>query len=75
MADLREFIQEEIKSLAFKKVGYDDSLLNSKLLDSITLVELLIIIEDKTGKTFPQHMINGEHLDTINMINSTLETL
>ncbi|PKP18958.1 MAG: hypothetical protein CVU05_12450 [Bacteroidetes bacterium HGW-Bacteroidetes-21] len=75
MADIREFIQNEIKSLAFKKVGFDDSLVKSKLLDSITFVELLVSIEDKTGKTFPQHMVNPENLDTINMICQVLETL
>lgn len=75
MTDIRIFIQDEIKNLAFKKVGFDDSLVRSKLLDSITFVELLISVEDKTGKTFPQHMVNEDHLDTINMICNALETL
>ena len=31
MEDLKIFIQEEIMNLAFVKVGYDDSLIKSKL--------------------------------------------
>ncbi|MBU0486867.1 MAG: hypothetical protein KKD31_02830 [Bacteroidetes bacterium] len=75
MTDIQSFIQDEVKILAFKKVEINESLIKSKLLDSITLVELLVVIEEKTGKTFPQHMINEEYLDTISMICNVLETL
>lgn len=75
MEDLKKFIQEEITTLAFKKVTYDESLVHSKLLDSITLVDLLVAIEDKTGKQIPQHMINDDNFDSIDKIIETLEKL
>jgi len=75
MDDIKTFIQEEIADLAFVKVNFDDSLIQSKILDSISMVDLLVSIEEKTGKRIPQYLINEEHLDTINKIIETLDTL
>lgn len=75
MEDLKTFIQSEIANLAFTKVEVDESLIKSKLLDSITVVDLLVSIEEKINKKIPQHLINEENLDTINKIIKTLESL
>jgi acyl carrier protein len=75
MEDLKLFIQQEIVGLAFKKVEYDESLIKSRLLDSIVVVDLLVAIEEKTGKQIPQHLVNPDHLDTINLIVSTIQTI
>jgi acyl carrier protein len=72
MEDIRPFIQEEIFNLAFKKVSFDESLLKSKLLDSIIFVELIVSIEEKIGKQIPQHLINEENLDSIDKIIETI---
>jgi acyl carrier protein len=75
MDEIKIFIQNEIMNLAFVKVGYDDSLIKSKLLDSISLVDLLVLIEEKTGKNIPQYLINVENFDTINIISETLKKI
>jgi acyl carrier protein len=75
MENLKAFIQEEIMNLAFVKVQYDDSLIKSKLLDSIAVVDLLVSIEEKTGKTIPQYMIKDDNFDTINIIIETISKL
>jgi acyl carrier protein len=75
MDELKTFIQNEIASLAFAKVDFDESLIKSKLLDSITVVDILVSIEEKVGKRIPQHLVNEENLDTINKIIKTLESL
>lgn len=75
MDDLKAFIQQEIAQLAFKKVAFDESLIRSNLLDSITVVDLVISIEEKTGKRIPQHLITEENMDTINQIAALTETL
>lgn len=75
MDDIKVFIQNEIMNLAFVKVGFDDSLIKSKVLDSITVVDLLVSIEEKTGKNIPQHLINPDNFDTINIIIETLKKL
>jgi acyl carrier protein len=71
MEDLKQFIQQQIIELAFKKVGYEDSLIKAKVLDSITLVELIVAIEENTGKRFPQHLVNDDNFETINKIAET----
>ncbi len=75
MNELKSFLQEEIMNLAFKKVSYDESLIQSKLLDSISVVDLLVIIEDKIGKKIPQHLVKEENFDSIEKIVDTLSTI
>lgn len=73
MEDMKLFIQNEIMSIAFVKVGFDDSLLASRLVDSISMVDLIVSIEDRIGKKIPQHLISDENFDSINTIIATLE--
>ena len=75
MEEIQIFIQNEIMKLAFVKVKFDDSLIKSRILDSITLVDLLVSIEEKTGKKIPQYLINENNFDTINIINETLKKI
>jgi acyl carrier protein len=75
MQDIEIFIQNEIMNLAFKKVGLDESIIQSKLLDSIAIIDLVVSIEEKTGKKFPQHLMKDENFDTINQIIITLNQI
>lgn len=75
MYDIKVFIQEEVMNLAFKKVGFDESLVKSKLLDSISTVDLLVAIEEKIGKQVPQHLFIEENFDTIDLIYDTLKKI
>jgi len=75
MDDLKIFIQSEIINIAFKRVSFDESLIKSHLLDSITLIDLLVSVEEKIGKQIPQHMVNPDHLDSINDIVATIAKL
>ena len=68
MEEIKLFIQDEIMNVAFKKVNFDESLIKSKLLDSITMIDILVSIEEKIGKKIPQHLINNENFDSINKI-------
>ena len=75
MDELKIFIQNEIANLAFTKVDFDESLIKSKLLDSITMVDLIVSIEEKAGKKIPQYLVNEESLDSINKIVKIMESL
>ncbi len=75
MEDLKEFIQTEVSNLAFVKVGYDESIIKSKLLDSISSMDLIVSIEEKIGKQIPQHLINDDNFDSINKIVSTISQI
>ena len=75
MEDIKTFIQSEVLLLAFKKVSFDESLMKSKLLDSITLVDLIVSIEEKTGKEIPQYLIVDDNFETINKIIETISSI
>lgn len=75
MDELKVFIQNEVMNLSFVKVGFDDSIIKSKLLDSISIVDLLVSIEDEIGKKIPQYLIKEDNFDTINIIIETLSKL
>lgn len=72
MEDLKLFIQNEIKNIAFKKVEFNESLIKSKLLDSISVIDLIVSIEEKISKQIPQYLINDENFDTIDKIIETI---
>jgi acyl carrier protein len=61
---LLSMIIDEIKNLAFRKVGPDESLIRSRLLDSITMVDLAVVLEEKTGIKIPFTEINEEWFET-----------
>lgn len=73
MTNIKIIIQEEIMKLAFKKVSFDESIIKSKLLDSISTVDLIVSIEELIGKEIPQHLVNEENFDTIDCIYETLK--
>ncbi|MBL0048686.1 MAG: hypothetical protein IPP32_11400 [Bacteroidetes bacterium] len=75
MEELKLYVQSEVLSLAFVKVTNDQSLIKSKLLDSITVVDLLVSIEDKIGKKIPQHLINEDNFDSIDKIVATVSLI
>lgn len=75
MDDIAEKIQKEIAQIAFKKVERNESLIRSKLLDSISLIDLIMFIEEETGKQIPQHLIVEENFDSIEAILKTLQKL
>jgi acyl carrier protein len=72
---LKNYIREEIINVAFKKVGDDESLIHSKLLDSITMVDLIVSIEEKIGKQIPQHLISDDNFDSIDKIIHTVSQI
>ncbi len=74
MNQIEQFIQEQIKSLVFKNVGVEDSLLKSRLMDSITVIDLAVSIEEKYDLKIPYTEINEDNFDTIGQIIVFLKT-
>jgi len=74
LEELKQHIQEEIQSLAFTRVEFDESLIKSKLLDSITVVDLVVAIEEKTGIHVPIAEVTEENFDTIDKMIEYLQT-
>jgi acyl carrier protein len=68
MEEIRGFIAAEIEKIAFRKVGPSDSLIQSRILDSIALVDLLVAVEEKLGINISTAEITPDNFDTIDRL-------
>ncbi len=62
---MEDFLIDKIEELAFSRVEKDDSLWQSKILDSITIVELVVEIENKFSISIPFNEIIEDNFETI----------
>ena len=62
---MENFIIEKIQEIAFANVKSDDSLWQSKVLDSITIVELIVELETEYNISIPFKDIIEENFETV----------
>jgi len=65
---MKEFLIEKIEEVSFSEVTENDSLWEAKVLDSITIVELAVEIEDEYNIKIPFEEITVEHFETVALI-------
>lgn len=66
---MEDFLIAKIEELAFSKVELNDSLWTSKILDSISIVELVVEIENEYSISVPfNEIIEGNFETVANMI-------
>ena len=70
---LEEFLVQEIKNVSFKTVKPDESLIKSGLLSTITLIDLVVSIEEAYKIKIPFNDITHENFDNINLIMAFLK--
>jgi len=73
--EIKELIQKEIKSIAFIEVDFDTSLIKSNILDSLTVIDLAIFLEEQTDLNISARDINSENFDSINKIADYLKKM
>ena len=66
--EIKKLILDEIRSISFVQLGLDDSIIESQLLDSIGLIDLVLFIEQEVGVKISTNDINKENFDTVNKI-------
>lgn len=67
---MENFLIDKIEELAFTKVTKDEPLWESKILDSITIVELVVEIESEFSISVPFNEIVVDNFETVeNMVN------
>jgi acyl carrier protein len=59
---------EKIEELSFTRVGPEDLLWSDKILDSITIVELVVFIESEFGIKVPNSDIVELNFNSVNAI-------
>jgi acyl carrier protein len=71
----KQVIRDYLVTLTEKKIqiGDGDSLLDSKLLDSLKIAELVIFLEDHYHFYFEADDLSPENLDSVNAIAAFLE--
>lgn len=71
----RQAIRDYLMTLAVRnvRIGDDDSLLATKLLDSLKVAELIVFLESTYSVTFDSDELTPDNLDTINAIIGLLE--
>jgi len=71
--ELVNFLKKSIAEIAFSDVEEDESLFISKLIDSISFVDLLVAIEEKMKIKIKVNEVNTDNFDTVNMITTFIE--
>ena len=72
---MEEFLKEKIEELTFESVDANESLIESGILDSITVVDLAVFIENEYNISIPFNEIKPENFENIIIIKSYIETL
>jgi acyl carrier protein len=65
---MHEAIINQIEELSFTRVSVDDLLWTEKILDSITIVELVVFIESEFGIKVPNADIIESNFNSVNAI-------
>lgn len=71
---MEDFLIEKIEELAFTKVTKSEKLWESKILDSISIVELVVEIENEFSIKVPFNEIVVENFETIELIMKYIES-
>jgi acyl carrier protein len=74
---MRDQLRDYIKTHMIKDPTYplkdDEPLITGGLVDSFSLVELAVFIEDTFGARFDDPELTAENMDTVNQILSNIE--
>jgi acyl carrier protein len=71
---MENFLIDKIDELAFTKVTKTDKLWESKILDSISIVELVVEIENEFSIKVPFNEIVVENFETIELIMKYIQS-
>ena len=69
-----QFIMDKIQEIAFTDVNSNDLLWTDKILDSITIVELIVEIEANYDIEIPMNEVVIENFETVDLIVKYIES-
>lgn len=73
-AGVREFLRDQGGARDVAGIGADESLLDSGLLDSASILELVTFLESRFGIEIPDEELIPQNFDTINAIDTLVST-
>lgn len=76
MMSAKQTIRDFLSTLTQREIqiGDDDSLLATKLLDSLKVIELIVFLESHFNLEFDSDDLTPDNLDTINALIGLLES-
>jgi acyl carrier protein len=72
-SQLSELIADKILKQPGRKLGGDQSLISSGLIDSFSLVDLALLVEDNYGVRIEDTELNAETFDTLNQLSALID--
>ena len=65
---ISEFIQKELSKDKNQMIGWETQFISSGLVDSFSLIRLLVFIEDEFGIVIPDEAATAEAMDSVSRI-------
>lgn len=70
---ITQYLQVEILQQPDREISLDEPLITSGLIDSFSLVDFSLFVEDKFGVFLDDTELDGRTFDTLNELNSLIE--
>ena len=74
ISNLEKFIATQILKQPDRKIAADESLLSSGLIDSFSLMDLALYVEDTFGVRIEDTELNADTFDTLNQLSALIES-
>jgi acyl carrier protein len=74
MAVLENYISSKILKQAGRQIGTDAALISSGLIDSFSLVDLALFVEDSFGVRIEDTELNAQCFDTLRQLTALIES-
>jgi acyl carrier protein len=71
---LSKFIAEKILKQPGRAIGEDEKLISSGLIDSFSLMDLALFVEDTYGVRIEDTELNADTFDSLNQLSTLIES-
>lgn len=74
IAKLEQFIAAKILKQPSRKIGADEALISSGLVDSFSLMDIALFVEDAFGVRIEDTELNAQSFDTLNQLSALIDS-
>ncbi len=74
IAKLEQFIAAKILKQPNRKIGADEALISSGLVDSFSLMDIALFVEDTFGVRIEDTELNSQTFDTLNQLSALIDS-
>ncbi|MBI3175664.1 MAG: acyl carrier protein [Chloroflexi bacterium] len=74
IAKLEQFIAARILKQPNRKIGADEALISSGLVDSFSLMDIALFVEDTFGVRIEDTELNAQTFDTLNQLSALIDS-